>query len=111
MDMRKFKNTIFIGFVALLPLVTCCEDKETKGSPVTAAENLAKEWNLMGTWESECAGSDLFQAHRKKKFGFEGAIFNLVTEFYVGADKCEGTPSITLDYEGTFKLRNINDDV
>jgi hypothetical protein len=106
--MKKYER-ILVGFF-VLNFVSCkwLKREAVEGNPTRSVRNTAEEWKLMGDWESDCSGSDLFKAHRKNIYKFKGDLFTLLSEFYVGGDdKCAGYPMITQAYEGTFTIDDM----
>ena len=103
--MNYNKKMLLIG-VAVSVCASCgwLKKENNEGNAVDSTKNTAREWKLMGQWESECKGSDLFHAHEKESYKFEGDLFTYEKKFYIGSEQCDDTPSVSYSYDGTFKL-------
>ncbi len=109
---RNTKKSLLAGLlgVFLIASLSACWNKRSEDSDVVeAAQNTARDYKVMGTWESSCRGSKLphLEAQERHYYDFKADTFIDAYDFYLGSPDCK-EPSLTLQYEGNFKIGNNN---
>lgn len=107
------KNVVFGGMLGLFllgNLAGCWNKRGDDSDVVEAAQNTARDFKVMGTWESDCRGSKLLEAQERHYYDFKADTFIDAHDFYFGSPDCK-EPSFTLQYEGNFKIGNVSSDV
>lgn len=99
-------GSLIVGFLIFTLGVSSCGKRSDDTDVLQAAENTAKEIQLMGTWESECGGAKLLGAPNKHYYNFTGDTFVDAYDLYFGQTDCQDS-SAMLSYEGSFKLGEV----